>query len=89
MLKFTPKRKKMFDFIANRCDGGLPPSVREVAEEFYMTINGAYQNIQVLVDLGYLTHVPGISRGLRVKKRPKRGIPIVTLEDLTRKVTGK
>jgi len=82
MPSFTQKRKQMFEFIADRCRRGQPPSRREVAEKFNMNANAAHQNIKVLVALGYLIHEPAVSRGLQVAKQHRLGIPIVSLEDL-------
>jgi len=78
----TEKQQRVFRFIEKRLQDNRPPSQREVAENFGLAQNAAYQLINYLKEKGYLVDLAG-HRGLRLskeyleKKRQTDGIPVV------------
>jgi repressor LexA len=82
MEPLTEKQLKVLSFIEKRLKDNKPPSQREVAENFSLAQNAAYQLISYLKDKGYLVNLGG-HRGLRLskeyleKKRQTDGIPVV------------
>ncbi len=82
MEPLTEKQLKVLRFIEKRLRDNKPPSQREVAEQFSLAQNSAYQLINYLKDKGYLVNLGG-HRGLRLsneyleKKRQTGGIPII------------
>lgn len=82
MEPLTEKQLKVLRFIEKRLRDNKPPSQREVAEQFSLAQNSAYQLINYLKDKGYLVNLGG-HRGLRLskeyleKKRQTDGIPVV------------
>ena len=82
MEPLTDKQQRVFRFIEKRLQDSKPPSQREVAENFGLAQNAAYQLINYLKKKGYLVDLAG-HRGLRLskeyleKKRQTDGIPVV------------
>ena len=82
MEPLTDKQQRVFKFIERRLQDNKPPSQREVAENFGLAQNAAYQLINYLKKKGYLVDLAG-HRGLRLskeyleKKRQTDGIPVV------------
>jgi len=48
---------------------GYSPSRREIAQALSLSTTPIQENILILVDEGYLTHVPGLSRTLRLTEK--------------------
>ena len=82
MEPLTEKQLKVLRFIEKRLRDNKPPSQREVAEQFSLAQNAAYQLVNYLRNKGYLVNMGG-HRGLRLskeyleKKRQTDGIPVV------------
>ena len=82
MEPLTEKQLKVLRFIEKRLKGNKPPSQKEVADNFSLAQNAAYQLINYLRNKGYLVNLGG-HRGLRLskeyleKKRQTDGIPVV------------
>jgi len=82
MEPLTEKQQRVFRFIEKQLQDSKPPSQREVAENFGLAQNAAYQLINYLKEKGYLVDLAG-HRGLRLskeyleKKRQTDGIPVV------------
>jgi len=82
MEHLTEKQQKVFTFIESRLRKGNPPSQREIARQFDLAQNAAYQLVGYLKKKGYLLDTGG-HRGLRLseeylnQKRQTEGIPVV------------
>jgi repressor LexA len=82
MEPLTEKQQRVFRFIERRLQDNRPPSQREVAENFGLAQNAAYQLINYLKKKGYLVDLAG-HRGIRLskeyleKKSQTDGIPVV------------
>ena len=60
-------RNRILQYISKRIKSGVPPTVREVQEEFGFKSSGtAREHIDNLVRGGFLLRLSGISRGLRL-----------------------
>jgi repressor LexA len=82
MEPLTEKQLKVLSFIERRLKDDRPPSQREVAENFSLAQNSAYQLINYLKDKGYLINQNGhrrhrLSKEYLEKKRRTGGIPVV------------
>ena len=67
----TPIQLSVYLFILYCFHGRmLPPTYEEIAENCY--ISNAYANTTVVIldQKGYVTHIPRIARGIRIKKAP-------------------
>ncbi|MHC4758828.1 MAG: transcriptional repressor LexA [Planctomycetota bacterium] len=82
MQPLTDKQFKVLQFIEQRLRENNPPSQREVAAQFGLVQNAAYQLVGYLKQKGYLTDI-GTHRGLRLSKQylqklqEAEGFPVV------------
>ena len=69
MEELTPAQARVYRFIAKEIHGnGAPPTYRAIAHHFGFRSNRAAQDhVAALVRKGWIEHIPGISRGLRLK----------------------
>jgi len=67
MSDLTARQKLVYDYIASRIRGGLPPTYREIGREFGIrSPNGVQAHIRALERKGYIERVPRTSRALKV-----------------------
>lgn len=83
--KLTEKQEKIFSFIKNCIHNtGLPPTVREIGEEFKITVKGAYDHLKAIEKKGYIRCGQNKSRAIEllvgldeVEPAPSISIPLV------------
>lgn len=67
MKRLTARQKEILDFISRSIeDNGYPPTVREVAERFGISVKGSYDHIKALEKKGQIECGPGRSRAIRI-----------------------
>ena len=66
--ELTDAQQRVFDFIVRSTeDEGAPPTYRAIAENFgFKSTRAAQDHVAALTRKGYLEHIPGVSRGLRI-----------------------
>lgn len=63
----TPRQLDVFNFIAERIRGGLPPTLREIGEDLgLVSTNGVSDHLKALVSKGYITRDHNKTRSIRV-----------------------
>lgn len=76
-------REKVYAYIRKKILEGLPPSVREIQEEFgFKSVGTAREHIDNLVEEGRIERIPETSRGLRLpvdkeKYKPEVMVPVM------------
>lgn len=64
-----PDNESMVRYIVEyRDEHGMPPSVREIADEFSVAHGTAQNTLRRMIDEGLLTRPPGVARGLRISE---------------------
>ena len=67
MKVLTTRQREILDFIGQAIeDKGYPPTVREVADSFGISVKGAYDHIKALEKKGQIACGPGRSRAIRI-----------------------
>lgn len=79
MEKLTEKQKDIIRFITRfSADAGISPTIRDIATSFSLSIGTVQDHIKALVRKGYLTRIPGASRGLALSfRKPLLPVPLV------------
>ncbi len=71
--KMTEKQNAIYEFIKEAIrESGFPPTVREIGEEFGITVKGAYDHIKAIEKKGFI----------RTEQNKSRAIVIVEQEDI-------
>jgi repressor LexA len=71
--KLTEKQDNILNFIKeNIRDTGFPPTVREIGDEFNITVKGAYDHVKAIEKKGYI----------RTEKNKSRAIIVVDQDDI-------
>ena len=66
----TEKQFKVFYFLCSHIDKiGLPPSVREIADHFSISIKAAHDYLKSLSKKEYIRLFPGTARGVEILKK--------------------
>ncbi|KAA0208438.1 MAG: transcriptional repressor LexA [Ignavibacteriaceae bacterium] len=67
MVKLTKKQSEILDFIAEYSgENPYPPTFKEIAEKFKITIGTVQDHIVALQKKGYLERIPDIARGFKI-----------------------
>jgi repressor LexA len=77
MRTLTVRQKEVLDFIAAFHDEhAYPPTIREIAEHFAISVKGAYDHVKALEKKGYLRLGENRSRALELvrKDKPERSV---------------
>jgi repressor LexA len=65
--KLTEKQQAILDYIKNRIlDSGYPPTVREIGDNFGITVKGAYDHVKAIEKKGYIRTEQNKSRAIVV-----------------------
>ena len=71
MKKLTQRQKEVVDFIAAYIeDHHYPPTIREIARNFEISVKGAYDHIKALEKKGAIKSGPSKSRALELLTQP-------------------
>jgi repressor LexA len=90
MKTLTARQKEVLDFISSFLDGhAYPPTIREIAESFSMSVKGAYDHVKALEKKGFLRLGENRSRALELLRRDKPERSVVELPLLGTVAAGK
>ena len=69
ITKITEKQKRVLAYIEKTIlENSVPPTMREIGENFNITVKGAYDHVRALIKKGYVEQVPDKARCLRIVK---------------------
>lgn len=67
MVKLTKKQSQILDFIGDYSnENPFPPTFKEIADRFGITIGTVQDHISALQKKGYLVRIPDVARGFKV-----------------------
>ena len=76
--ELTHKQKKVLDFIRQRINQNLPPTIREIARELGFSSTGTVRDyLRILGKKGYLRRTSNKSRAIELLKGAVHKIPII------------
>jgi repressor LexA len=82
MKTLTARQKEVLDFISSYIEEhAYPPTIREMAERFAISVKGAYDHVKALEKKGYIRLGENRSRALELtsRERPARSVVEVPL----------
>jgi repressor LexA len=82
MKTLTVRQKEVLDFISSYIEEhAYPPTIREMAERFTISVKGAYDHVKALEKKGYIRLGENRSRALELtsRERPERSVVEVPL----------
>jgi repressor LexA len=80
MKTLTVRQKEVLDFIASYHSGhAYPPTIREIADEFSISVKGAYDHVKALEKKGFLRLGENRSRALELLRQDKPERMVVEL----------
>ena len=72
----TERQDLIFNFIKDYTrECGFPPTVREIGDEFGITVKGAYDHLKAIEKKGYIRCTQNKSRAIELLDRQKRHCP--------------
>ncbi|MDD5952316.1 MAG: transcriptional repressor LexA [Oscillospiraceae bacterium] len=95
MKKLTKSQQKVFDFVKEQLESGVPPTVREIcAATGLHSTSTVHSHLRALENAGYITRDAGLNRSIRIKGqdqttqvpivgRVTAGVPILAVEEVT------
>ena len=90
MKTLTARQKEVLDFIASyHGEHAYPPTIREIAERFEISVKGAYDHVKALEKKGSLRLGENRSRALELVGRDKPESSVVELPLLGEVAAGK
>lgn len=95
MKKITEKQREIFDYLLERTQDGVPPSVREICVAVGLSSTSSVQaNLAALEAAGYISRDPMLKRSIRIMGQAENitqvpllgtvaaGLPILAVEDV-------
>lgn len=93
MKELTDKQELVYKFIMNSLkDRGMPPTIREIGDEFGITAKGAYDHLKAIEKKGYIKTTKNQSRAIELTRIDALGaIPeqAITIPILGRVAAGQ
>lgn len=90
MKTLTARQQEVLDFISSYLDEhAYPPTIREIAESFSISVKGAYDHVKALEKKGFLRLGENRSRALELLRRDKPERSSVDLPLLGTVAAGK
>lgn len=95
MKKLSKSQQKVFDFLKERLECGVPPTVREIcAATGLSSTSTVHGHLRALENAGYITREAGLNRSIRIEGqeqttqvpivgRVTAGMPILAVEEIT------
>lgn len=95
MKKLSKSQQKVFDFLKERLESGVPPTVREIcAATGLSSTSTVHGHLRALENAGYITREAGLNRSIRIEGqeqttqvpivgRVTAGMPILAVEEIT------
>ena len=94
MKKLSKSQQKIYDFLKEKAQYGIPPSVREIcAATGLKSTSTVHAHLRTLEELGYITRQAGLNRSIRIEGseeamqvpilgRVTAGMPILAVEEI-------
>ena len=94
MKKLSKSKQKIYDFLKEKAQYGIPPSVREIcAATGLKSTSTVHAHLRTLEELGYITRQAGLNRSIRIEGseeamqvpilgRVTAGMPILAVEEI-------
>lgn len=90
MKTLTKRQQEVLDFIASYIDGhAYPPTIREIADHFEISVKGAYDHVKALEKKGKLHIGENRSRTLEIVRKEKADRTVVEVPLLGVVAAGK
>ena len=90
MKTLTVRQQEVLDFISSYLDEhAYPPTIREIAERFSISVKGGYDHVKALEKKGFLRLGENRSRALELLRRDKPERSVVELPLLGTVAAGK
>ncbi|HOO73485.1 MAG TPA: transcriptional repressor LexA [Spirochaetota bacterium] len=87
--KLTEKQDLIYQFIKDKIkESGFPPTVREIGDEFSITVKGAYDHIKAIEKKGYIKTEQNKSRAIVVTGSGQIDAPSITIPLIGRIAAG-
>jgi repressor LexA len=95
MKKLSKSQQKVYDFVKERLECGMPPTVREIcAATGLSSTSTVHGHLRSLENAGYITREAGLNRSIRLEGqeqttqvpivgRVTAGMPILAVEEVT------
>ena len=84
MKELTPTQKKIYEFLAERAQKNIPPSVREIGQAVGLKSTSSVQsNLDALEAAGYIERDPMLKRTIRVKNEADDVIQVPLIGTVT------
>lgn len=95
MKKLTKSQQKVYDYLKERLEYGVPPTVREIcAATGLSSTSTVHGHLRALENAGYITREAGLNRSIRLEGqeqatqvpivgRVTAGVPILAVEEIT------
>ena len=95
MKQLTKSQQKVYDFLKERLEYGVPPTVREIcAATGLSSTSTVHGHLRALENAGYISREAGLNRSIRIEGqehtkqvpivgRVTAGIPILAVEEIT------
>lgn len=94
MKKLSKSQQKIYDFLKEKAQYGVPPSVREIcAATGLKSTSTVHAHLRTLEELGYISRQAGLNRSIRIEGaeettqvpilgRVTAGVPILAVEEI-------
>lgn len=74
----SPKEREVLEYIIQRADGGVPPSVREICAALgYKSTSTAHKYLRLLEEKGYLEKESGKNRSIKLAGDSSVAVPLL------------
>lgn len=95
MKKLSKSQQKVYDYLKERLEYGVPPTVREIcAATGLSSTSTVHSHLKALENSGYITRGAGLNRSIRIEGqeqttqvpivgRVTAGVPILAVEEIT------
>lgn len=95
MKKLSKSQQKVYDYLKERLEYGVPPTVREIcAATGLSSTSTVHSHLKALENAGYITRGAGLNRSIRIEGQEQTtqvpivgcvtaGVPILAVEEIT------
>ena len=93
MKPLTKSQQKIYDFLKDRSQYGIPPSVREICATGLKSTSTVHAHLKALENLGYISRDAGLNRAIHIEGceqtaqvpilgKVTAGLPILAVEEI-------
>lgn len=84
MKELTKTQRKIYEFLAERAQNGVPPTIREIGSAVGLKSTSSVQaSLESLEQAGYIERDPMLTRSIRVKGQPESVTQVPLLGTVT------